>query len=183
MSHFIKKKNIFCARRGMTLIEMIVVVALVGIMSSVTVVLMAGSRTDRALDAAAREVAALVREVQNYALTGRQVSDVNVACLYGMKAVNATQYQVFYQYREADKTCTDALSDDTEYFSRVLPHGVEFSDPAFSVQYALPHAALGGTPKITLSKAGSSGDRRAAVCLYGNGDVIVVPPSDNPVCP
>jgi prepilin-type N-terminal cleavage/methylation domain-containing protein len=174
-----------CFRSGFTIVEVSVVVALVGVMLVVTMASLADSRADRALDAVAREISAVAREVQNYALTGRQVSDVNVACLYGMKAVNATQYQVFYQYREADRTCADALSDDTEYFSHTLPHGVKFFEPNsdFSVRYVLPHANLVESPmsedpfRIVLTKPSGLGDRYIVICLYENGSVITTKPS------
>jgi prepilin-type N-terminal cleavage/methylation domain-containing protein len=65
MKNFQKKK------KGVTLIELIVVIAVIGIMTSVGLVSLSRSRDRKAVEAATREVAAALRDAQNMALTGK----------------------------------------------------------------------------------------------------------------
>ncbi len=65
-------------RNGMTLIEVVVVIAIVGIMSSITITSFVTMRRDAALETAAEEVVAVLREAQNYSLTGKNLT--SAAC-------------------------------------------------------------------------------------------------------
>ncbi|MDO8529623.1 MAG: type II secretion system protein [bacterium] len=61
-------------RKGSTLIELLVVVAIISIMTAVTIVSLQGGKTEKELEIAAREMVADIREAQNNALTGKNAS-------------------------------------------------------------------------------------------------------------
>lgn len=60
--------------QGVTFIELVVVIAMIGIMASVVVVSMSSSRNQAKLKAAQTEVASTIKLAQSYALQGRQFS-------------------------------------------------------------------------------------------------------------
>ncbi|NCQ06665.1 MAG: prepilin-type N-terminal cleavage/methylation domain-containing protein, partial [Candidatus Moranbacteria bacterium] len=64
--------TIFQKNTGVTLIELIVVMAILGIMASITTISFGSSRDKRAVETNARQFAAVVRLAQNYALSGKQ---------------------------------------------------------------------------------------------------------------
>jgi len=66
--------------KAFTLIELMIVVAIIGIMSSVVIISMQNGKIEKELETAAREVAATIREAQNNALTGKNASSTNPIC-------------------------------------------------------------------------------------------------------
>ena len=69
-------------QKGFSLLELIIVIAIVGIMTAITLVSMNTLREKKAVEEAAREVAAAIRETQNYALTGKDITADSSACAY-----------------------------------------------------------------------------------------------------
>lgn len=68
---------------GFTLIEVVIVIAIVGISSGIILASMTSSqRVERETETAARKFAALVREAQNDALTGKQLVASTDPCYY-----------------------------------------------------------------------------------------------------
>jgi prepilin-type N-terminal cleavage/methylation domain-containing protein len=72
------KKNL----RGFTFIELMVVIAIIGIMAAISLVPMINSRNQKMVDAEGRKVAAAVREMQNDALAGKGATGCNYTFTY-----------------------------------------------------------------------------------------------------
>jgi prepilin-type N-terminal cleavage/methylation domain-containing protein len=90
MKNFQKKK------KGVTLIELIVVIAVIGIMTSVGLVSLSRSRDRKAVEAATREVAAALRDAQNMALTGKD-ADVCDEYVFSYITINPVSNRQSYK--------------------------------------------------------------------------------------
>lgn len=64
-------KNFFSKKNGFTLLEVMVIIAIIGIMSAVGIVSLSSSRKMMALKASQDEVASAIKLAQSYALQGR----------------------------------------------------------------------------------------------------------------
>ena len=148
-------------KKAVTLIELIITVAIIGIMTGVLLVSTSGSRTDKALEAAARKVAATIREAQNYALTGK---DAGAGCntytfSYGNGANN-------------DEYGIDNGGGCSININYSLDNGVDFNGVSGSFNFSVPHGtcsvALDAPENIALFKSGKT----IRVCVYSSGKVI-----------
>lgn len=66
------KKNL--NKKAFSLVELMVIIGIIGIMSSVVIVSLQRGRVEKELETSAREVSAAIREAQNNALTGKSAS-------------------------------------------------------------------------------------------------------------
>jgi prepilin-type N-terminal cleavage/methylation domain-containing protein len=148
MNRKIKTQKTFRYLKGVTLIELLVVIAIIGIMTSVTIVSLSGARTNKALETAAREVASVVREEQNNALTGKNL-DANSQC-----GIDWADSSSDYSARCPDRSYT-------------LDGGVRFSG-AGSVAFSAPFA---GTSDSSIVLSNSDGSKTVRVCVYSSGKI------------
>ncbi len=155
------KTNLF----AFTLIELLVVVAIMGIAATIILVDWSGARTKQQLDTSAREVEALIREGQNYALTGFQRVAGSEPCAFRV-TWGGSDYSLTYRYKSAG-ACTQSLVLQ----SYTLANGITFS-AASSVDFTLPHGDFSGaTRTIVLSKLSTF----HTVCVYTNGLINNIP--------
>ncbi|MCW1888555.1 MAG: type II secretion system GspH family protein [Candidatus Moranbacteria bacterium] len=152
-------------RTGFTLIEILVVVAIISIMAGVILANVNSGRNEEAVDAATRTLVNTVRELQQYALTGKQFSNNTDPCLYQIAWTNgASTYTTTYYYKDAGGSCSQSLGIATF----TLPGGVLFSGTGsfgFTLPYGKPNF---GTASVALpvTKAGSVS---GVVCAYKDG--------------
>ena len=118
---------------GFSLVEVLVVIAFIGIMTGVLFVSLSGKRTETSLKSAAREVAAAVRTAQNSALTGVKtgVPDGRSLCRYEIKNTNASRYEILLHYSNGGN-CNRQSS--LGVFS--LKNGVSFSGGNAKAHYS-----------------------------------------------
>lgn len=156
-------------KRGFTLVELMVVMAMTAIMISVTIVSLSGSRDKKAVESEARKFAAVVREAQNYALTGKQFVSGRVTCSVGIGDITSDEagYEVLYFYRSG-ADCTISPSQVT-FATNTLSNGVHFSSTTSAFNFAVPRGetGLGSTLRIGLNK----GSVMYSVCVYPTGRV------------
>ena len=151
------KENLF----AFTLIELLVVVAIIGITSSIVLVEWSSGRIEKQLESSAREVEAVVREAQNFSLTGYQAvaGAGNEPCAFKV-TWGGSVYSLTYFYGSGTD-CDQSLVLQ----SHTLQNGVTFSGGA-NFDFQLPHGSfVGATKVITLTKSGST----HTVCVYANG--------------
>ncbi len=146
---------------GFTLIEVLIVVAIIGIVSAMILVTFSGQRQTRNLERAAREVLATLREAQNYALSGRAGAISENNTYYGVQIASATAYSV--------------VASSGTIASYTLKSGVTFSSGATTISFTLPRgdvlvggAPLSGSYRISLAGTGSS----RYICVYSTGRII-----------
>lgn len=151
---------------GFSLVEVLVVIAFIGIMTGVLFVSLSGKRTETSLKSAAREVAAAVRTAQNSALTGVKtgVPDGRSLCRYEIKNTNASRYEILLHYSNGGN-CNRQSS--LGVFS--LKNGVSFSGGNWSVLFGVPRGDVlsGSQSAIGLTKSGSS----FSVCVPSSGSI------------
>lgn len=146
--------------RGFTLIEVLIVVAIIGILSAMILVTFSGQRQTRNTERAAREVMAALREAQSYALSGRTSAISENHTYYGVNFTAGAAYNL--------------VSSAGTIASYSLKNGIT-SSAASSVRFMLPRGEvyIGGSPlsgshRITLVN-GLSG---RYICVYSTGRIL-----------
>lgn len=145
-----------------TLIEVLVVTALISIMSAILLVDFGSGRITQQLEGSARVVVSAVREAQNFALTGHQGVAGTDPCAYEV-AWSGTTYTLTYEYKDGAGVCSQSQLLNTS----TLADGISFLGASGNVSFAPPHAVMtpATTATIVLSKAGS--DHAVCVCSSG----------------
>jgi len=84
--------------------ELLLVIAIIGIMTVAGFVSLSSNRTNTNLQTAQREVASVIKLAQSYALQGKAQGG-NTPCGYGFRFIDATNYQIFYNTPASGTTC------------------------------------------------------------------------------
>jgi prepilin-type N-terminal cleavage/methylation domain-containing protein len=147
-------------RQGFSLIELMITIAIAGIMTAATLVSMNAMREKKAVEGAAREVAAVVRETQNYALTGKGLTVSSASCSYVFS----------WTAGSADYGITGCKTQNY-----TLKNGVNFSSNG-SIVFSIPFSVI--SPAATADIALNKGSNYH-VCVYVSGVVEERPGSCN----
>lgn len=164
-------------KSGFTLVEVVVATAILSIMAAITLISINGNKINTEAQAGTRLVASAIREAQNYALTGKNItSDPNKRpCRFRARTAGSV---IFVEQLSAGMvSCPEAgaTPDAWEGGSRALPQGVTASgaEVRFDVPRGEPTNAAGtelsGTLSIDFSVSKSSVTAR--VCVYPLGRV------------
>jgi prepilin-type N-terminal cleavage/methylation domain-containing protein len=102
-------------KRGFTIIELLIVIAIMAILSATGFMSYQNARRDAVLRAAQREVATAIRMTQGYALQGKTQIDQNTGedftpCGYGFEFTDEDSYRIFYT-----KADGSLCKDDNNY--------------------------------------------------------------------
>jgi len=155
--------TIFQKNTGVTLIELIVVMAILGIMASITTISFGSSRDKRAVETNARQFAAVVRLAQNYALSGKQAPGVIITCGYQVSN-NGSAYFIKALKIGASGACDEDLVISELY---TLNQGVAMTIATDVVSFEIPYGKKSGASSFTFSKGASS----HYVCINTKGEV------------
>lgn len=168
--------------RGFSLIELMTVIALIGIITGATFVSLSGKRSDEELKTMAREVAAAIRMAQINALGGNREgvpSNNQGLCWVEVSKVSSATYQAFTRSvsNSGDNCATDGSIGTPKSFS--LSDGVTFSTTNWnsggnSIKFEIPRASIlpaGTVSRIVLVKDG----RYSAVCVLASGVIVEKP--------
>lgn len=167
------KKYMIMKKKGFTLVELMVVMAMTAIMIGVVLVSLDGARDRKNVEVEARKLAAVIREAQNYALTGKQFVSGRVTCSVGVRAIGDGDegYIVSYAYRSGTD-CSDSPTAAT-WVTNSLLNGVRFASTTDTFSFVVPRGEvnLGGNPNpipIQVSKNSATW----SVCVYSGGRVV-----------
>lgn len=173
LKKYMKKNKKILA--GYTLIELLIVIVIIGLLSSAMLIGFSGSNDANEVEKASREVASAMREAQNYALAGSQGGITGSRPRGFRVSWSGSTYGIQYIYQDAG-----GGSDQTQALrSYTLRKGVTFGGPG-NFTFGLPHANVSfGTASIgaVVTRGGSS----QTVCVYKEGGLIRVTPGG--VCP
>jgi len=136
---------------GVTLIEMVVVIAILGIMASVTTISFGTSKNKNILEVNARELTTVIRMAQNYTLSGRQ-SGTGTTCGYGVRSISAGQYVVdIYKYSSGSCAYDSVLETYT------FKQGVQFDASSINktVSFEIPYGNVSAGVTFDLVRDGS----------------------------
>lgn len=158
--------------QGFTLIEVVIVVAIILIMTAVLLASLVDNKDDRELSVAMREVASGLRQAQNYALTGKILDGLR-PCQYSfVTAGNTYRLQVEgYDPTVVGNSCSNGtvtFNDPTITVSKgiaISPKSLLFAVPsgritALSSPTTFPQA-------ITLNKGGTA----YLICIHASGRI------------
>lgn len=123
---------------GFTLLELTIVIAIVGIMTSVALISMSPARETEKLKTAQREVASAIKLAQSYALQGKTHGGTTPD-RYGIKFTSTSEYEI---YAGVAETIVEKLK---------LPDGVTLTRPetatSMNIYFEVPHADVTGDDK------------------------------------
>ncbi len=148
-------------KAGFTLLELMVVVAIIGIMSAVGFVSLSDSRNQKAVDLEARKVASVLRMTQNYAVSGYSLDINKIPCQFTFTSMSTGSYSISYNYRSPVGVCGSPQLISTFTVANNV------SITSATVGFARPRGEVASPTQIILSRAGLT----ATVCV-GVGGVI-----------
>lgn len=163
------------AEKGFTLIEIVIVIAIIGIASSIVLATVSNGRTRAQVEGDARRLSGMLRDLQNNALSGEQIVLGRISCGFSLppSAAGAITIVPTYLYRNG-ATCAATLSDVLPAFS--LSPGVSISAANGGVRFVVPWgkvwdgtgaAPLAAPVQYTLAKSGVVW----SVCVYPEGRI------------
>lgn len=173
---FKNKKILSTDRQGFTFLELMIIISIIGIMTSAGLVSLNSSKKHFALKTAQNEVAAAIKLAQSYALQGRSFQDKKV-CGYGFRfAETTTKYRIFVYYpRLSDGDCSNTTGSPVE--DQYLKNGVLLSSPTnfendtriyFSVPSAeVSGAGVGSTFTLTVGTGSSAKSKDFTISSTG----------------
>lgn len=150
-------------KKGFSFLELIIVVAIIGIMTVAAFVSLYGAKESKSVEIAAREVAAAIREAQNNALTGKIVNSGEYPCQFSFVSSPSSAYQIEYGYHTGSECGVITYAYN-------LQNGAVFSG-SVTISFGVPHATVGleaDPTKIEVTKGTST----YSVCVYSSGRVI-----------
>lgn len=160
---------------GFTVIEMVIVIAIIGISSVVIINSLSTGRALRLTEQSAHDLAGALRQAQNYALTGK-ASAGQESCYFGLRFISSSRYALVQYYRAAGNcnsyntlTTTNLAGGVTFTSISSYPTILAFSLPRAEV-YSATSGALSGlttAQRIGLTKSG----RTQYLCLYPGGRI------------
>jgi prepilin-type N-terminal cleavage/methylation domain-containing protein len=163
--------------QGFTLVELMVVMAMTAIMIGVTLTSLSGAKDRKAVETEARKFAATVREMQNYALTGKAIdSNGNPTCAVGINVINggATAFQPRYKYRTGGVASCAAGNTAADFGAvRPLSNGVTFSvGSTGDIYFDVPRGNIDFTSLVNPTRIEfAKSTARYSVCIYPIGRV------------
>ncbi|MEF3692398.1 MAG: prepilin-type N-terminal cleavage/methylation domain-containing protein [Candidatus Moraniibacteriota bacterium] len=126
-------------KKGATLIEIVAVIAIIGIMTGATIVSFSKARTQAAVEGETEKLISVIREAQNYALTGKQASS------------ECYEYRILTDGDGAYKLGNYPGPGCTLNSSFNLENGVKF-ESSVGVTFEAPHADNRGGGSFVLKK-------------------------------
>lgn len=162
-------------KKGFTLVEILVVMAMSATMIAVTIVSLSDARSKKAVEGEGRKFAAVVREMQNYALTGKQFESGRVTCGAGIFSIENEDesYIASYIYRTGT-SCADAPT--IANLSPVpLSNGVQFSSDVSSFYFRVPRGDVVDSSRVAIATPRlivlQKSTAYYSICVYPSGAV------------
>jgi prepilin-type N-terminal cleavage/methylation domain-containing protein len=158
MFHYFKNKK----NQGFSLMELMMVIAIIGIMTVVGFASTSSIKKNSLLRASQNEIASAIKLVQSYALQGKTINDAGnwvVPCEYGFEFTDKSSYRTFYAL-----TCGDAGTTLANYnlVGVVLENPSSVGDT--SMTFSIPSATLSPGPvSITIAIDGSPSDQKSII--------------------
>jgi prepilin-type N-terminal cleavage/methylation domain-containing protein len=147
--------------RAFSLVELLVVMAIIGTLSAILLTSLGGSKSLKDIEGASSLVATLLRETQTAALSGKQEVADTTPCLYRLNYGGAVVLR-YYFWKDSAGNC----SNSTVVQMITLPSEVIISNSG-TVDFVPPHARLTQDFNLSFSKSGYQG----VLCLYSNGRI------------
>ena len=171
---------------GFTLLELVIVMAMIGIISSASFKLIRFSETQRNLSIATAEVKGVIRTAQTLALAPPVITGIPTICGFGIKndTTNKNKLEIYYSHNDGNvKDCrniADVASAcngsnecdnyETKYFEGFevtqLPGGV-------NIFFRSPYGKVFGAGDIKIEQTDNSYAKTIKVNEYGKISVVI----------
>jgi type II secretory pathway pseudopilin PulG len=167
-SRSIKSPNKFMVR-GFTILEILAIVAVMGIMLAVTMVSLTETSSEAKLISAQREVASAIKTAKSYALQGKTNASAGALPKYwGVKFTNTSTYRIFYT------NLIGGSEWNEETFQ--LKNGVVLSDPlpadTAKVYFGVPNGGATGSINLPFSYSLELGTLPEKTITIDSGGVV-----------
>lgn len=165
------------SKRGFSLVELIVVMAIIVLMTAVLFLNQNKNKAQSEVEAAARQVAAQLRSLQNDALNGKMIED-KTYCRTNFTVISKDKYDTYFY-----ESCSGIESPKSiNIFSL---KNVEFKDTSYAVRFKSPTGEVtcesDANKMILISTKDSS--KGMVVCISDSGSIIEEKGTDASVCP
>ncbi|QQS60894.1 MAG: type II secretion system protein [Candidatus Moraniibacteriota bacterium] len=165
-------------RKGFTLLEMMMVIAIIGILSSL--ILVSVDRDSGVVQSAAREFATDLRSLKRSALNGTIPTGGGYACEFRLNPIVAsfTSYTFSFRSKNSPTDACSGFNTYAPYNPKALKNGVFFRDGVGELIFSVPHGEVitGGGVIYTLKR----GSKCAGVTVSVSGDIVEDGLSDCP---
>lgn len=154
-------------QKGFTLLEILIVVIIISTMAAIVLTSNSSGRAKTNIDVAGRELAAVLREAQNNAMSGKQFVSGTDPCLFlvGWNS-GSPNYTVTYYYKNS---VTGACTENSVIGNYTMRNGVAFSNSG-SFGFTLPHGNITDPSTVSMTLSGDS--QVGVVCIYKAGGLV-----------
>jgi prepilin-type N-terminal cleavage/methylation domain-containing protein len=164
---FRKNKNHLLFGKGFSLVEIIIVIALMAVMTAVLFASQVGDKTQEDVATSARQVAAQLRALQNEALNGKQIGEIS-ACYFKFEtAGNETGYTISYN------DCSNSLIDGSSQWIE-LGSGRQnvFISSAVNMYFSAPWGQVSTASSLIILTSKNDSSKQASVCVCNSGNIF-----------
>jgi len=154
---------------GFTFMELMIVIAIIGILSTISIVSFNQTRKRANVDTSADELASAISLAKEYSLQGKMPQGENSICGYGFRFTSTTEYKIFY-YSDKTLSVTDKdyckikanlVDSNVSVYTQKLKTGVTLTSPNISstkIYFNIPRADLSFSSAVnyTIKYTGST---------------------------
>lgn len=135
---------------GFTLLEIMIVIAIIAILSTVSIISFEPIKKNANMSASGDELLSTVNLAREYALQGKMPNGRTSICGYGFEFTSATQYRIFYYYDNTATTDSNYCKVQGNFIktsanARELKSGITLASPAIgssTIYFSIPRADL-----------------------------------------
>jgi prepilin-type N-terminal cleavage/methylation domain-containing protein len=149
------------SRSGFTFIEVMIVIAIMGIMAVVALVSLNPAEENAAVESATRQVTSTIQLARSYALQGKRENG-SAVCGFGVEITSSSQYNLYYNILQASSS--DCVTQGTPGSTigaidstYALPSGITFNTSSKYIYFSVPSADVTSpwTGGVCLNYSGS----------------------------